>query len=186
MFWMKVLKLIWFPCTMNLCLLKIEIKENISKVILLSLKKTVLKENLEKMNQLRKHILFFDFLENHCVSKDEVSKQHLNVIKKSNFVRSSHPPLETILITCQKKWRSPLSKLLMIKLPLLVLLNRTTLLMNLCILLVNNLTALKKKLLKKCFCWKTCFRKICFCQNWKTFDWSTQSNRKGEFQNLSS
>ena len=37
---------------------------------------------LEKMNQLKKHILFFDFLENHYVSKDEVSKQHLNVIKK--------------------------------------------------------------------------------------------------------
>ena len=43
---------------------------------------------LEKMNQLKKHILFFDFLENHYVSKDEVSKQHLNVIKKSNFVKS--------------------------------------------------------------------------------------------------
>ena len=61
------------------------------------------------MNQLKKHILFFDFLENHYVSKDEVSKQHLNVIKKSNFVkedktivRSSHPPLETVLITHQK------------------------------------------------------------------------------------
>ena len=40
---------------------------------------------LEKMNQLKKHILFFDFLENHYVSKDEVSKQHLNVIKKSNL-----------------------------------------------------------------------------------------------------
>ena len=60
------------------------------------------------MNQLKKHILFFDFLENHYVSKDEVSKQHLNVIKKSNFVKvdktivkSSHPPLETVLITCQ-------------------------------------------------------------------------------------
>ena len=60
------------------------------------------------MNQLKKHILFFDFLENHYVSKDEVSKQHLNVIKKSNFVkedktivRSCHLPLETVLITCQ-------------------------------------------------------------------------------------
>ena len=60
------------------------------------------------MNQLKKHILFFDFLENHYVSEDEVLKQHLNVIKKSNFVkadrtivRSSHPPLETVLITCQ-------------------------------------------------------------------------------------
>ena len=61
------------------------------------------------MDQLKKHILFFDFLENHYVSNDEVSKQHLSVIKKSNFVkavdkaivRSSHLPLETILITCQ-------------------------------------------------------------------------------------
>ena len=61
------------------------------------------------MNQLKKHILFFDFLENHYVSNDEISKQHLNVIKMSNFVkaadkaivRSSHPPLETVLITCQ-------------------------------------------------------------------------------------
>ena len=63
---------------------------------------------LEKMNKLKKHILFFDFLENHYVSKDEVSKQHLNVIKKSKFVkadktivRSSHAPLEIVLITCQ-------------------------------------------------------------------------------------
>ena len=60
------------------------------------------------MNQLKKHILFFDFLENHYVPKDEISKNHLNVIKKSNFVkadktiiRSSHLPLETILIACQ-------------------------------------------------------------------------------------
>ena len=61
------------------------------------------------MNQFKKHILFFDFLENHYVSNDEVSKQHLIVIKKSNFVkaadksivRSTHPPLETVLITCQ-------------------------------------------------------------------------------------
>ena len=39
------------------------------------------------MNQLKKHILFFDFLENYYVSKDEVSKNHLNVIKKSSFVK---------------------------------------------------------------------------------------------------
>ena len=63
----------------------------------------------EKMLQLKKHILFFDFLENYYVSKDEVSKNHPNVIKKTNFVkddktivRSSHPPLETILITADK------------------------------------------------------------------------------------
>ena len=60
------------------------------------------------MNQLKKHILFFDFLENYYVSKDEVSKHHLNVIKKSNFVkedktivRSTHPPLETVLLNCK-------------------------------------------------------------------------------------
>ena len=58
---------------------------------------------------MKKHILFFDFLENHFVSNDEVSKQHLSLIKNSNFVKatdkaivwSSHPPLETVLITCQ-------------------------------------------------------------------------------------
>ena len=73
-----------------------------------SQKNRVKRKLLEKMNQLKKNILFFDFLENHYVSKDEVSKQHLNVIKKSNFVKvdktivkSSHPPLETVLITCQ-------------------------------------------------------------------------------------
>ena len=53
--------------------------------------------------------MFFDFFENHYVSKDEVSNQHLNVIKKSNFVkidksiiRSSHSPLEPILKTTKK------------------------------------------------------------------------------------
>ena len=63
----------------------------------------------ETLNQLKKHFLIFDFLENYYVSKDEVSKHHLNVIKKSNFVkedktivRSNHPPLETVLITCKK------------------------------------------------------------------------------------
>ena len=61
------------------------------------------------MNQLKEHILFFDFLENYYVSKDEVSNNHLNVIKKSNFikedktiVRPSHPPLETILVKCKR------------------------------------------------------------------------------------
>ena len=111
----------------------------------------------EKMNQLKKHILFLDFLENHYVSKDEISIQHLNVIKKSNFVkenktivRSSHPPLETVLITCQKtKVKASPSKLLMLILLFLVLLNKTILLMNPCIILVNSLTTLKKKLMKK-------------------------------------
>ena len=75
-------------------------------------KNCVKRKWLKKMNQLKKNILFFDFLENHYVLKDEVSKQHLNVMKKSNFVkadktivRSSHPPVETILITCQDQKR---------------------------------------------------------------------------------
>ena len=65
---------------------------------------------VRKDESIEKTCFFFFFLENHYVSKDEVSKQHLNVIKKSKFVkedkttvRSTHPPLETILITtCQK------------------------------------------------------------------------------------
>ena len=63
------------------------------------------------MNQLKKHILFFDFLEKYYVSNDELSKQHLSVIKKSNFVKandksivwSTHLSLETVVITCQDK-----------------------------------------------------------------------------------
>ena len=110
------------------------------------------------MNQLKKHILFFDFLENYYVSKDEVSKNHLNVIKKSNFVKedktivkSSHSPLEiVVLVNCKgTEVKASPFKLLMKKHMFIVLLNKTILLMNLCILLVNNLTALKKKLLKK-------------------------------------
>ena len=95
---------------MSLCFQKTELNENISKIILLNLKKNRVKSKwLEKMNQLKKHILFFDFLENHYVSNDEVSKQHLSMIKKSNFVkaadktvvRSTHLPLETVLVNCQ-------------------------------------------------------------------------------------
>ena len=63
---------------------------------------------VRKDEPIEKTYFVFDFLENHYVSKDEVSKQHLNVIKRSNFVkedktivRSSHLPLETVLITCQ-------------------------------------------------------------------------------------
>ena len=127
-------------------------------------KNRVKRKWLEKMNQLKKRILFFDFLENHYVSKDEVSKQHLNVIKRSNFfkedktiVRSSHQPLETVLITCQNSQnqktevKASLSKLLMLKPLSLVLLNKTILLMNPYMLLVNSLIVLKKKLLKNCF-----------------------------------
>ncbi|KAL4626993.1 hypothetical protein ACB092_05G135700 [Castanea dentata] len=62
----------------------------------------------EKMNLLKQHILFFDYLENYYVSRNEVHTNYLNVIKKSAFVKhdktvvkSSHPPLETVLITCK-------------------------------------------------------------------------------------
>ena len=65
---------------------------------------------MERKDELvEKHILFFDFLENYYVSKDEVSKNPLNLIKKSSFVkediavvRSSHPPLETFLVKCKR------------------------------------------------------------------------------------
>ena len=106
--------------------------------------------------------MFFDFLENHYVSNDEVSKQHLSVIKKSNFikaadkaiVRSSHPPLETIVLTCQDKKTEVNAtpfKIANDQTPITVLLNKTILLMNPCMLLVNSLTVLKKKLLKELF-----------------------------------
>ena len=74
-------------------------------------KKIVLEGNGKKdeLVKKKKNILFFDFHENYYVLKDEVSKHHLNVIRKSNFVkedktifRSTHPPLETVLITCKK------------------------------------------------------------------------------------
>ncbi|KAL4615580.1 hypothetical protein ACB092_07G136400 [Castanea dentata] len=46
----------------------------------------------EKMNLLKQHILFFDYLENYYVSRNEHDK---------TVVKSSHPPLETVLITCK-------------------------------------------------------------------------------------
>ncbi|KAL4614875.1 hypothetical protein ACB092_07G084200 [Castanea dentata] len=62
----------------------------------------------EKMNLLKQHILFFDYLENYYVSRNEVHTNCLNVIKKFAFVKpdktivkSSHPPFETVLITCK-------------------------------------------------------------------------------------
>ncbi|KAL4602868.1 hypothetical protein ACB092_10G084100 [Castanea dentata] len=62
----------------------------------------------EKMNLLKQHILFFDYLENYYVSRNEVHTNYLNVIKRSAFVKhdktvvkSNHPPLETVLITCK-------------------------------------------------------------------------------------
>ena len=64
---------------------------------------------MERKNaELKKYILFFDFIENYYVSKN-ISKNNLNIIKKkSNFVqedktvvRSSHSPLNTFIINCK-------------------------------------------------------------------------------------
>ena len=59
------------------------------------------------MHQLQKHILFFDFIENYYAPKN-ISKNNLNMVKKSNFVKedktivwSSHPPLDTFIINCK-------------------------------------------------------------------------------------
>ncbi|KAL4619473.1 hypothetical protein ACB092_06G081600 [Castanea dentata] len=68
-----------------------------------------IKRNLrEKMNLLKQHILFFDYLENYYVSRNEAHTNYLNVTKKSAFVKhdktvvkSSHPSLEAIFITCK-------------------------------------------------------------------------------------
>ena len=60
-------------------------------------KDRVKRKLLEKMNQLKKHILFFDFLENYYVPKDEVSKNHVNVIKKSNLLKKIKPLLGLVI-----------------------------------------------------------------------------------------
>ena len=84
------------------------------------------------------------------------------MIKKSNFVkandksivRSTHPSLETVVITCQDKKTEVNAtpfKIANDQTPITVLLNKTILLMNPCMLLVNSLTVLKKKLLKELF-----------------------------------
>ena len=60
-------------------------------------KDRVKRKLLDKMNQLKKHILFFDFLENYYVPKDEVSKNHVNVIKKSNLLKKIKPLLGLVI-----------------------------------------------------------------------------------------
>ena len=78
---MEALKLIWFLCMMNLCLQKKRNKRKYYQSNFAQSEKDCVKRKwLKKMNQLKKHILFFYFLENYYVSKDEVSKHHLNVI----------------------------------------------------------------------------------------------------------
>ena len=77
---MKTLKLLWFLKYNEFMLPKNRNKRKYFKNNFAQSEKNRVKRKwLEKMNQLN---FFFFFLENHYVSKDEVSKQHLNVIKK--------------------------------------------------------------------------------------------------------
>ena len=93
---------------MNLFLQKTEIKESTTRVFLLNPKKTMLKGNGNKkwFNCENTSCFFFFFfsLENYYVSKDEASKGHLNVIKKSIFVKEDKTiirPLEIVLVNCK-------------------------------------------------------------------------------------
>ncbi|KAG7967625.1 hypothetical protein I3843_08G108200, partial [Carya illinoinensis] len=80
------------------------------RIYSISEKQKIRKEWKKKMYKDNKHILFFDFLENHYVSKKDNSKQYLNVLKSSfikeegrKVVKTSHPPLETILVSVKGK-----------------------------------------------------------------------------------
>ncbi|KAG7947754.1 hypothetical protein I3843_14G110100 [Carya illinoinensis] len=80
------------------------------RIYSISEKQNIRKEWKKKMYKDNKHILFFDFLENHYVSKKDDSKQYLNVLKSSftkeegrKVVKTSHPPLETILVSVKGK-----------------------------------------------------------------------------------
>ena len=50
------------------------------------------------MHKLQKHILFFDFIENYYVPKN-ISKNSLNMVKKSNFVKEDKTIVEIIDVT---------------------------------------------------------------------------------------
>ena len=50
------------------------------------------------MHKLQKHILFFDFIENYYVPKN-ISKNSLNMVKKSNFVKEDKTIAEIIDVT---------------------------------------------------------------------------------------
>jgi hypothetical protein len=54
-----------------------------------------------KMIESRKHILFFDFLQKHFPSDNVLNVVKKNFVKEDKtVVKSSHPPLENILIDC--------------------------------------------------------------------------------------
>ena len=83
---MKVLKLIWFPCFNEFIYAKNRDKRKYyQSTFTQSEKDRVKRKWKEKMNQLKKHILFFDFLENYYVPKDEVSKKSFECNKEIKF-----------------------------------------------------------------------------------------------------
>jgi hypothetical protein len=56
---------------------------------------------IEKMIEFQKHILFFDFLQKHFPSDNVLNVVKKNFVKEDKtVVKSSHPPLENILIGC--------------------------------------------------------------------------------------
>ncbi|KAG2716174.1 hypothetical protein I3760_03G111600 [Carya illinoinensis] len=82
------------------------------RVYSISEKQKIRKEWKKKMYRDNKHILFFDFLENHYDSK-----KFLNVLKTSftkeegrKVVKTSHPPLKTLLFCYRQKWPRGLTK----------------------------------------------------------------------------
>ena len=50
------------------------------------------------MHKLQKHIFFFDFIENYYVPKN-ISKNSLNMVKKSNFVKEDKTIAKIIDVT---------------------------------------------------------------------------------------
>jgi Zn-dependent M16 (insulinase) family peptidase len=56
---------------------------------------------IKKMIESQKHILFFDFLQKHFLSDNSLNVFKKNLVKEDKtIVKSSHSPLENILIDC--------------------------------------------------------------------------------------
>ena len=85
---------------MSLNLQKTKRKENPIMLLLNRKKKIVLKENGKKKNAqtAKTYIFFFDFIENYYVPKN-ISKNSLNMVKKSNFVKEDKTIAEIIDVT---------------------------------------------------------------------------------------
>ena len=57
---------------------------------------------IENMIESQKHILFFDFLQKYFPSNNILNVVKKNFVKEDKtIVKSSHPPLENILIDCK-------------------------------------------------------------------------------------